>query len=109
MYLIRAEALNELGQTNAGIAEVNIIRARQFTTPTPLATGLSQAAARDAIFKERLLELTAEGKRRSDMIRAGTYTSARRFKAASAAYKVLFPIPQTQIASNPLLTQNPGY
>jgi hypothetical protein len=109
MHLIKAEALNELGQTAAAIAEVNIIRARQFTTPTPLATGLSQADARDAIFQERLFELTAEGKRRSDMIRAGTYTAARRFKAASAPYKVLFPIPQTQISSNPLLTQNPGY
>ena len=43
------------------------------------------------------------------MIRAGTYTNARRFKAASAPYKILFPIPQTQLASNPQLTQNPGY
>ena len=44
-----------------------------------------------------------------DMIRAGTFVSARRFKAASAPYKILFPIPQTQLASNPRLTQNPGY
>ena len=70
---------------------------------------MSQAATRDAIFAERLFELTGEGKRRSDMIRAGTYVSARRFKTASAPYKVVFPIPQTQIASNPLLTQNAGY
>ena len=46
---------------------------------------------------------------RSDMIRAGTYTGARRFKTASSGNKVLFPIPTTQLASNPLLTQNPGY
>jgi hypothetical protein len=43
------------------------------------------------------------------MIRAGTYINARQFKTASAPYKILFPIPQTQISSNPLLTQNPGY
>ena len=109
MYLIKAEALNELNQTGAAIAQVNIIRERQFSSPNPLSTGLSQAAARDAIFAERLFELTGEGKRRSDMIRAGTYTAARRFKPASAPYKILFPIPQTQIASNPLLVQNPGY
>jgi len=109
MYLIKAEALNELNQPAAAIAQVNIIRQRQFATPTPLSPALSQAAARDAIFAERLFELTGEGKRRSDMVRAGTYVSARRFKAASAAYKILFPIPQTQIASNPLLTQNAGY
>jgi hypothetical protein len=109
MYLIKAEALNELGQTGAAIAQVNIIRDRQFTPPKPLSAALSQAAARDAIFAERLFEFTGEGKRRTDMIRAGTYVNARRFKTASAAYKILFPIPQTQLASNPQLTQNPGY
>jgi len=109
MYLIKAEAMNELGQTAAAIGQVNLVRARQFTTPSPLSTGLSQAAARTAIFNERLFELTAEAKRRTDMIRAGTFTSARRFKGASAPYKVLFPIPQTQINSNTLLVQNPGY
>ena len=108
MYLIKAEALNELNQPGAAIAQVNIIRERQFSPPNPL-PATSQAATRDAIFAERLFELTGEGKRRSDMVRAGTYVSARRFKTASAPYKVLFPIPQTQIASNPLLTQNPGY
>jgi hypothetical protein len=109
MYLIKAEALNETGQTAAAIAQVNIIRQRQFATPKPLAAGLSQAQARDAIFNERWVELTGEAKRRSDMIRAGTFSAARRFKPASAGYKVLFPIPATQISTNPLLTQNPGY
>jgi hypothetical protein len=109
MYLIKAEALNELGQTAAAIGQVNIVRARQFAGGGPLSTALSQADARTAIFNERLFEFTAEGKRRSDMIRAGTFVSARRFKTASAAYKILFPIPQTQINSNTLLTQNPGY
>jgi starch-binding outer membrane protein, SusD/RagB family len=109
MYLIKAEALNELGQTAAAIDQVNIIRQRQFTPPQPLSTGLSQAAARDAIFNERLFELAAEGKRRTDMIRAGTFINARQFKTATEPYKMLFPIPQTQISSNPLLTQNPGY
>jgi starch-binding outer membrane protein, SusD/RagB family len=108
MYLIKAEALNELGQTAAALVEVNRIRDRQFTPAKPLA-GLSQSAARDAIFLERWVEFTGEAKRRSDMIRAGTFTAARRFKGASAAHKILFPIPSTQISTNPLLTQNPGY
>ena len=109
MYLIKAEALNELGQPDAAIAQVNIIRARQFSPAKPLALGQGQAATRTAIFNERWFELTGEGKRRSDMIRAGTFVDARRFKGTSAGYKILFPIPQTQIASNPQLTQNPGY
>ena len=109
MYLIKAEAQNELGQTAAAIGNVNFVRQRQFTPPQPLSTALSPAASRDAIFNERLFELTVEGKRRSDMIRAGTYVNARQYKTAAAPYKVLFPIPQTQIASNPQLQQNPGY
>ncbi|MEP6730882.1 MAG: RagB/SusD family nutrient uptake outer membrane protein [bacterium] len=109
MYLIKAEAMNELGQTSAGIAQLNTVRARQFTPAKPISAGLSQSDARAAIFAERQFEFIAEGKRRQDMVRAGTYVTSRRFKAATAAYKVLFPIPSTQIASNPLLVQNPGY
>src|SRR5439155_1479643 len=82
MYLIKAEAMNELGQTGAAIAQVNIVRQRQFPSGAPLSAVLSQAAARTAIFNERLFELTGEGKRRSDMIRAGTFNDARRFKGA---------------------------
>jgi hypothetical protein len=118
MYLIKAEALNELGQTAAGITQANLIRSRHLPAAKVLSTGLSQAAARQAIFDERLFELTGEAKRRQDMIRAGTFTAQRRMcsaqiavcvKAAREPYRILFPIPQTQIESNPLLKQNPGY
>ncbi|CAN5839012.1 RagB/SusD family nutrient uptake outer membrane protein [soil metagenome] len=108
MYLIKAEALNEQGNTAAALVEINRVRVRQFSPEKPLA-GLSQSELRTAIFNERLFEFTAEAKRRQDMIRAGTFTASRRFKAATTGNKVLFPIPATQIASNPLLVQNPGY
>ena len=108
MYLIKAEALNELGQTAAAIIEMNRVRLRSFPTQ-PIATGLSQAQVRDAILQERLLEFAFEGKRRQDLIRHGKYTAARRFKLVSEGYRILMPIPATQIQANPLLTQNPGY
>ncbi len=115
--LIKAEAMNELGQTAAAITLINTTtRARAFpTTPKPM-PALSQVALRDSILAERLLELTAEGKRRSDLIRIGAsqggtnyYNRPWAYKVASPPYKILFPIPQTQIDVNPLLTQNPGY
>jgi starch-binding outer membrane protein, SusD/RagB family len=109
MIMVKAEALNELGQTAAAVPLVNQIRARAFTPARPLATNISQAALRDAIFNERLYEFIGEAKRRQDMIRAGTYTNARLFKAASNPYRILMPIPQNQIETNPLLRQNPGY
>jgi starch-binding outer membrane protein, SusD/RagB family len=118
MYLIKAEAMNELGQTGAAIDQVNFLRSKHFATPSPLSNTMSQSAARTAIFNERLFELAGEAKRRQDMIRAGTFTAARRMcsapitdcvKAAAAPYRILFPIPATQIQSNPQLSQNPGY
>ncbi|HMI56342.1 MAG TPA: RagB/SusD family nutrient uptake outer membrane protein [Gemmatimonadaceae bacterium] len=118
IYLIKAEAMNELGQTAAAIALINATtRARAFpTTPKPL-PALSQAALRDSILAERLFELTAEGKRRMDLIRIGAsqggtnkYNLPWAYKpAVTPAYKILLPIPQVQIDVNPLLVQNPGY
>jgi hypothetical protein len=116
MYLIKAEAENELGQTAAAIADLAIIHDRHDPANPVAGMGLATAAQiRDAILKERLLEFSAEGKRRSDMIRHGrflSWTEATRNGVSSTprdAHLLLFPIPASQIASNPLLTQNPGY
>ena len=109
MYMIKAEAMNELGQTSDAITQVNLVRSRQFSPAKPLSAGMSQDEARAAILNERLFEFAAEAKRRQDLIRAGTFTAQRRFKGVTAGYKILFPIPATQIQTNALLTQNLGY
>jgi len=118
IYLIKAEALNELGQSAQAAALINTTtRARAFpNTPKPLSPALPQAVMRDSILGERLLELTAEAKRRTDLIRVGAsaggvnkYNLPWGYKLASPPYKILMPIPQTQIETNPLLKQNPGY
>jgi len=114
IHLIRAEALNELGQTVAAITALKLVH--DLRDPgTPIAAGLSSQQVRDAILKERLLEFSGEGKRRTDMVRHGkflTWTEASTHGHVSQAAKphlILFPIPATQLQSNPLLTQNPGY
>ena len=114
IYLIKAEALNELGgQGPAAVALINTVRARVFTPPKPLATTLTQAQIRDAILSERLFELTAEAKRRQDLIRNDQYiTKAWAYKAQAALtepFRVLMPIPLTQLGTNPQLVQNAGY
>lgn len=109
MYLIRAEAENELGQTGAAIADLNLVRARVFNPPQPV-NPAGQQAVRDAILQERLFELTAEGKRRQDLIRFNRFTQGTWYaKTGFFPYKVLMPIPQPQIDANPELKQNPGY
>jgi starch-binding outer membrane protein, SusD/RagB family len=109
MYLIRAEANNELGNTAAAIADLNMIRARAFSPAKPTAA-VTQADVRTAILNERLFEFTWEGKRRQDLVRANKFTQGTWYaKTHSDAWKVLMPIPQTQIETNPQLKQNPGY
>ena len=108
MYLIKAEALNELGRTDEALEQVNVLRARVFDPPEPVSAA-SQADAREIILNERLFELTAEAKRRQDLIRHGGYTQPWAFKDQREPYRVLMPIPQSQLDTNPMLEQNPGY
>jgi hypothetical protein len=106
VYMIKAEAQNEItpGSPQA-LLLVNQLRARVFTPPKPLA-----AISRDAILNERLFEFAVEGKRRQDLIRHGKFTAPWQFKpTTTGAFRVLFPIPQTQLDANPKLIQNPGY
>jgi len=118
MYLIKAEALNEQGQTAAAITQLNVIRSRHLPAAKLIGAGLTQAQVRQAILDERLFELAGEAKRRQDLIRAGQFTDAHKMcsaavatctKSATSINRILFPIPQTQIDANPQLKQNPGY
>jgi hypothetical protein len=106
MYIIRAEAQNELTPGGApALADLNFVRARAFNPDVNRAT-IDHAA----ILQERLFEFTGEGKRRQDLVRFGQYTAASLFKPTAAGdHKVIMPIPQSQIDANPLLTQNSGY
>ena len=109
MYLIKAEAMNELGQTGAALVPLNAVHTR---AGLPALTGTyTQQQMRDLILKERLLEFVGEGKRRQDMIRMGVYLKPFGLKGdqSSQPYRILFPIPATQIQTNPQLQQNPGY
>jgi len=114
MYLIKAEAFNELGQTANALTELN--RIHNLHDPTNPITAATQATIRTAILKERLLEFAAEGKRRTDLVRHGrllerwsTAMANGKLDKTADTYRILFPVPAPQIAANPLLTQNPGY
>jgi hypothetical protein len=114
MYLIRAEAENERtgGSLATALADLNTIHTRHDATPV---TAASKQALRDAIMKERVLELAGEGKRRTDMIRAGTFLSWTESSlngvssTPRAAYRILFPISTNALGSNSKLVQNTGY
>jgi hypothetical protein len=120
MYLIRAEAENELGQTAAALADLNVIHG-PHNSGAQVAVGGGQAL-RDAILTERALEFAGEGKRRTDLVRFGKFlnwTESSNFGVcgddptkgcpARSANRIVFPISINAMGSNPLLVQNAGY
>jgi hypothetical protein len=111
MYLIKAEAgLNGATVNQTPLVLVNLLRARVFNPDQPVT-----AVTADTLLRERLFELTAEAKRRQDLIRFGQYTTRvdgaplLGGKVLSDPFRILFPIPSTQLDANPLLVQNAGY
>ena len=109
IMLLYAEALNENGATPAdALAVLDPIRTRAGIAaldPTVLDT---QALVRQAIYNERRLELAFEGQRWFDLVRTGT-VNAEMGVEVNPNYHV-FPIPISEIlASNGIITQNPGY
>ena len=111
VLLMEAEALNEQGLTDEAAAPLNIVRKR---AGLPAVQGLTQEEMRDKIIHERRMELAFEGHRWFDMIRLDHGDYAINFlrsigKGNVTKDRLLFPIPQTEIDANALLTQNPGY
>ncbi len=102
VMLMKAEALLRTGNAAAGLAIVNQIRANRG------ATALASLTA-DNLLDERGRELYWEGWRRNDLVRFGKYLNAYQEKPASTSERLLFPIPNEQLAVNPALKQNPGY
>jgi hypothetical protein len=59
---------------------------------------------------ERGHELYYEGCRRTDQIRFGTFNDpVDQRSSKSAAFRVVYPIPQRAVDTNPNLAQNKGY
>ncbi|MBF4491472.1 RagB/SusD family nutrient uptake outer membrane protein [Flavobacterium sp. JLP] len=109
VLLMKAEALNELGQTSNAIPLLNEIRHRAGLGDTP---ATSQAAVRTAIWKERRVELAFEFDRFFDLVRTGQAKTAFATdgKVFTENKNELFPIPAAFILqANGLSAQNPGY
>ena len=111
VLLMKAEALNEQGKTAEATTPLNIVRRR---AGLPNVAGLSQDEMREKIIHERRMELAFEGHRWFDMIRIDGGNYALNFlhrigKTRATKERLLFPIPQTEMDANTLMTQNPGY
>ncbi len=97
-----AEALDLINQSKQRAFSAADWPANRYTTAT---------LTLDELLAERGREFIFEGKRRTDLIRFGKFTSTSWWdhQATNQEHLELFPIPQTQLAINPNLKQNPGY
>ena len=115
VLLMNAEAANELGQSAKALTALNLVRARArggATGVLPDVTTTVQADLRQAIWRERRVELAFEHNRTFDLIRQGRAAEVLRAQGKNfvVGKNEVFPIPQNQIQlSGGALTQNPGY
>ncbi len=104
--LMKAEAILRGGtdpQAETPLTIVNAIRTLRNATPFA-SVNLTNLLA------ERGRELYLEGHRRNDLVRFGKFNDpVNERPGASPASRVVFPIPNIALASNPNLKQNAGY
>ena len=114
ILLLRAEAYNAKSDIANAATMVNKVRTRVGLAPT---TAANQGDMALAIEKERRLELAFEGQRWYDLARTGRAKAVMNAQKDAGGnilynvqdYQLLYPVPQTQLDLNPLLTQNEGY
>lgn len=116
IYLMAAEAENELNGPGNAYQYVNRVRERAFEPDQPW-SGLDQGQFREAMYDERKYELATEGHRKMDLIRWGILLDVvrnvehRPFNNPAAniqPYHVLLPIPLNETILNPnLLNTDP--
>lgn len=101
---MKAEAQLRSGDAPGAVNTLNALRAVRAPSLAPLSS-IDLAGMLD----ERGREMYWEGVRRTDQIRFGTWSSTWSYKTNTDPNRVLFPIPQQALDSNPNLRQNDGY
>lgn len=118
VYLMYAEATERGGggDESKAVSLINDLRERAYGDNSGDITAGDMDL--DFILDERARELYWEGHRRTDLVRYGYFTSddyvwswkgEEQEGTATDERNVIFPIPSSDINSNPNLEQNPGY
>ena len=115
IMLTRAEALANLDDLDGAVDEINKVRSRAGLADLDPVNFTSESLL-NHILKERKWELYFEGHAKRDMIRMDREGMLEYIKTQSADWEtvgaeryLILPLPSRAIASNPSLTQNPGF
>ncbi|MGB3065569.1 RagB/SusD family nutrient uptake outer membrane protein [Sphingobacterium thalpophilum] len=104
LLLARAEARAQLGDYTQALADLNRIRSRAALAARPATD--SKALILQWIEEERRLEFAFEAHRWFDLVRTGR---AKEVLGIQEDFRLLLPIPYSQLLADPALVQNPGY
>lgn len=112
IYLTRAEALYRLGDKQGALKDIQKLQDRAHRI------NIAQSVDLNYILDEWCREFYLEGRRRSDLVRFGLFTSSQyvwSFKGGQEngvgvdSHYNVYPVPANEIAGNANLHQNPGY
>jgi starch-binding outer membrane protein, SusD/RagB family len=113
ILLMEAEALNETSYPNTtALNDLKDIRTRAGVSNSNINFTVlnTKDKFRDAVLKERRVELAFEGNRWFDLLRTGKALSTMQpFYPNTTAKNLLYPMPQSELDRNPNLVQNTGY
>jgi hypothetical protein len=104
--LMKAEAIVRGGTATGGQTALSIVNSLRARSGAPALT----AVTLNDILAERGRELYLEAVRRPDLVRFGKYNDPVNERSSkSDASRVVYPIPNQAVSSNPNLKQNFGY
>jgi len=104
LYFIRSEANAQLGNYELALADLNKIRNRAQLEAKNSTNSLNEILK--WIEEERRLEFALESDRWFDLVRTG---KAQEVLKITESFRLLLPIPYSQLLADPAIKQNPGY
>lgn len=116
VYLMSAEAENELGNLSKAKEMVDVVRSRAKASLIS-GTDMGQQEVRSFIIEERAREFAQEGVRKWDLLRWGIYLQVmnkmetdRDIRKSRERKNLLFPLPLAELNGNSEINQdNPGW
>ncbi len=108
VLLMKAEALNAIGDNDEKYTALNLVRNRAGLGSITAADGLNKEQFAELLLQERMHELCCEHMRRWDLLRFGKLTEYLKDRAGITIqpYHVLYPLPQAAIDANDAITEN---
>lgn len=111
VVLMVAEARQRTGDAPGALVMVNALRTARGAAPLVTMPLVNTTTVNDpnTLLSERGRELYWESVRRTDLLRFGVYLKPWQYKPTDDPKNLVFPIPNSALAANPNLKQNPGY